>query len=188
MQSYRATFEVKRATLIDTELFLYGFCNQTTSIPYDPTPASRPYVFYMIGAPQVALEYFGGLSSGHDLSRMGLRYEADHFCSCWNKQWKHLWPCSCSGEDIDTRLHFTLFSASRKVIQERWQRTATSTHRDPFSYLPSFSISNGERIDDNKESEKEKKRNDKVNTCSNTREWINHTFHLLFQCHKTARV
>lgn len=33
---------------------MYGFYNQTTKLPYDPTPASRPYAFYMMGVPQIA--------------------------------------------------------------------------------------------------------------------------------------
>lgn len=41
-------------TLDDAGIFLYGFYNKTTKIPYDPIPASRPYVFYMMGAPQIA--------------------------------------------------------------------------------------------------------------------------------------
>ncbi len=38
----------------DAGIFLYGFHNKTTKLPHDRIPASRPYVFYMMGAPQIA--------------------------------------------------------------------------------------------------------------------------------------
>ena len=119
-------------------------CFSSIRVLYDGRSTSRHLdvseIWWLEPDQQTSSEHLGyswSLSTGHDLSGMGLRYDADLFCLRWNKQWKNLRLCSCSGEDIHTRLHFTLFLLAERLYRKD-DKEQQGAHTERSLSLPSI--------------------------------------------------